>query len=117
MQDSLAHDLHELEGREYWATEVAPLLSNRVTDEVALGSIPEMRPKMVSVEFRNVAPGTCSWCGKEKSAVFTVVFSDRSFDGPIDLCPNDFGCAMKIKVRGSSKSPAPNPATPAGSSA
>lgn len=67
---------------------------------------------MVGVEFRNVAPGTCSWCGKEKSEVFTVVFNDRSFEGPVDLCPNDFRCAIGIKLRGSAKSPAPRPASP-----
>jgi hypothetical protein len=33
---------------------------------------------MISVEFKKVGPGTCSWCRKEKE-VFTVAFGDRTF--------------------------------------
>jgi hypothetical protein len=58
---------------------------------------------MVSVEFRSVAPGTCSWCGKEKNEVFTVVFSDRTFDGPVDLCWADFRYATRLKVAAAEK--------------
>ena len=58
---------------------------------------------MVSVEFRSVAPGTCSWCGKEKNEVFTVVFSDRTFDGPVDLCWADFRNATKLKAAAAEK--------------
>src|SRR5262249_1157863 len=77
----------------------------------------EMRLKMVGVEFRNVGPGTCSWCGKAKAEVFTVVFSDRSFDGPMELCPNDFRCAIRVKVRGAAKSPATRVASSTGGNA
>jgi hypothetical protein len=55
---------------------------------------------MVTVEFRSVAPGTCSWCRKDKKEVFTVVFDDGSFNGPTALCMNDLRCAMRLKLVG-----------------
>ena len=51
---------------------------------------------MISVEFRSCGAGTCSWCRKEKDEVFTVVFGDRSFSGP--MCWNDLRCAIRFKV-------------------
>ena len=51
---------------------------------------------MISVEFKDVGPGTCSWCRKDKSEVFTVVFGDRAFSGP--MCWNDLRCAIRLKV-------------------
>lgn len=54
---------------------------------------------MISVQFRSVGSGTCSWCRKEKNEVFTVAFDDRSFSGP--MCWNDLRCAIRFKVPGS----------------
>lgn len=58
---------------------------------------------MVSLEIRSVGPGTCSWCGKEKNEVCTVVFNDGSIEGPMDYCPSDFWRAMRAKARGAAK--------------
>jgi len=51
---------------------------------------------MISVEFKDVGPGTCSWCRKDKQEVFNVVFGDRAFSGP--MCWNDLRCAIRLKV-------------------
>jgi hypothetical protein len=72
---------------------------------------------MVSVEFRSVGPGTCSWCRKEKSEVFTVAFGDRSFDRPTELCLNDLRCWIRLKLAGPDKKEADRPAPPAGGKA
>lgn len=54
------------------------------------------RSVMISVEFKGVGPGTCSWCRKDKPEVFMVVFGDRAFSGP--MCWNDLRCAIRLKV-------------------
>jgi hypothetical protein len=55
---------------------------------------------MINVEIRSVGSGICSWCGKEKSEVCTVVFKD---DGPQDYCQGDFWRAVRSKARSSAK--------------
>lgn len=65
---------------------------------------------MVSVEFRSVGPGTCSWCRKEKSEVFTVAFGDRSFDRATELCLNDLRCWIRLRLGGTDQQPAGRPA-------
>lgn len=60
---------------------------------------------MVTVEFRGMGPGSCSWCGKDKNEVVTVVFSDRTFDGPVDLCWGDFRNATRLKVATAAQKP------------
>lgn len=47
---------------------------------------------MVSVQFKAVAPGSCSWCRKEKGEVFLAVIDGR---GPKWWCS---GC-LRDKVR------------------
>lgn len=59
---------------------------------------------MVTVEVTSIAPGRCIWCGKEKSQVVTVAFSDKSFSGP--MCFGDFKKALTMKV-GASESGQP----------
>ena len=49
---------------------------------------------MVSVTFKGVGSGTCSWCGKEKNEVFKIEASD--FKG--DLCRLDLCCFLKLKA-------------------
>lgn len=49
---------------------------------------------MVSVTFKGVGPGACSWCGKEKNEVFKIESSD--FKG--DLCRLDLCCFLKLKA-------------------
>jgi hypothetical protein len=50
---------------------------------------------MVSVKFKGVAPGSCSWCGKEKNEVYAIETSD--FDG--HLCRGDLCNYLKLKLR------------------
>ena len=69
-----------------------------MTVKFTLGIDDEKRPFMVSVEFRGVGPGTCSWCRKHKSEVFTVAFSDQSFDRPTELCLNDLRCWVRLRL-------------------
>lgn len=47
---------------------------------------------MVSVQYERVAPGSCSWCRKDKSEVFLAVIDGR---GPKWWCS---GC-LRDKVR------------------
>jgi hypothetical protein len=42
---------------------------------------------MIQVTFEGVGPGRCGWCKKDREAVYTVAFSDKSFSGP--LCKQD----------------------------
>jgi hypothetical protein len=49
---------------------------------------------MVSVTFKGVGPGTCSWCGKEKNEVFKIETGD--FKG--DLCRLDLCCFLRLKA-------------------
>lgn len=65
---------------------------------------------MVSVEFRSVGPGTCSWCRKEKNEVFTVAFGDRSIDQPTGMCLNDLRCWIRLKLAGPDRKAADRPA-------
>lgn len=51
---------------------------------------------MISVEFRSVGPGACSWCRREREEVFSVAFSDRSFVGA--LCKADLLRAIGMKL-------------------
>lgn len=51
---------------------------------------------MLSVEFRSVGPGTCSWCKHERGEVYHVAFSDKSFVGP--MCKGDLLRAIGMKV-------------------
>lgn len=47
------------------------------------------RSFMVSVEFKAVGAGTCSWCRKEKAEVFTIAVGDGTFKGRVcrvDMC-------------------------------
>jgi hypothetical protein len=62
---------------------------------------------MASVTFRGVGPGTCSWCGKEKSEVFNIETED--FQG--DLCRTDLCCYLRLKAGRPARSSA-NPASP-----
>jgi hypothetical protein len=73
------------------------------------------RPFMISVEFRSVGHGTCSWCRKDKSEVFTVAFGDRSFSGP--MCWNDLRCAIRLKAGGAGQAETARSATEAGDDA
>jgi DNA-binding helix-hairpin-helix protein with protein kinase domain len=50
---------------------------------------------MISVEIRGIAPGCCTWCGKEKNEVVAFSFSDKSFSG--SMCWNDLKRALKMK--------------------
>ena len=70
---------------------------------------------MISVEFKGVGPGTCSWCRKDKPEVFTVVFGDRAFSGP--MCWNDLRCAIRLKVAGGSGESSGSRAAPPNTSA
>jgi hypothetical protein len=70
---------------------------------------------MISVEFRSVGPGTCSWCRKEKKEVFTVAFNDRSFSGP--MCWNDLRCAIRLKAGGTGQPESAGSTTEAGDEA
>lgn len=72
---------------------------------------------MVGVEFRSVGPGTCSWCRKEKSEVFTVAFGDQSFDRPTELCLNDLRCWVRLKLAGPDTKEANRPTPPTGGKA
>lgn len=60
---------------------------------------------MIDVKFKSVFAGTCSWCGKEKDAVYDVAFSDQSFVGR--LCKNDLlrAIGMKVSVTESERKP------------
>jgi hypothetical protein len=49
----------------------------------------------VNVGFEQFGPGTCIWCKREKDEVFTVVFSDKSFVGP--MCKPDLLRAIRSK--------------------
>lgn len=51
---------------------------------------------MISVEFQSVSAGTCAWCKKEKSEIFAIAFSDKSFVGP--LCKSDLMRAISMKL-------------------
>lgn len=53
---------------------------------------------MVSVTFKGVGPGTCSWCQKEKNEVFAVAFEDASFKGR--MCFPCFRNAARFKLLG-----------------
>lgn len=66
---------------------------------------------MVSVTFKGVGSGTCSWCGKEKNEVFKIESSD--FKG--DLCRNDLCCYLKLKA-GRPLTEFSSPSSPGGSS-
>lgn len=61
---------------------------------------------MISIEFRQVGPGQCNWCGKEKDEVFSVAFSDKSFIG--SYCKADLLRAIKNKCNGQHHSPTPS---------
>lgn len=56
---------------------------------------------MVSVEIRSIAPGACTWCGKEKEDVVTFALGDKSFAGC--MCWNDLKRVLKMKVPQSTK--------------
>ena len=58
---------------------------------------------MISVEFRSVGPGSCGWCRKEKDDIYTVAFSDKSFNGP--MCRADLLRAIGMKVGPSELAP------------
>jgi hypothetical protein len=66
---------------------------------------------MINVQFRSYGPGTCSWCRKQRSEVFTVAFGDQSFSGP--MCWNDLRCAIRFKVAGDDLRTADGAAAPA----
>jgi hypothetical protein len=51
---------------------------------------------MISVEFRSVGPGQCSWCRRERDEVYQVAFSDRSFIGA--MCRGDLLRAIGMKI-------------------
>ena len=61
---------------------------------------------MISVEFRGVLPGTCSWCRKEKNEVFLVVMSSRAGRGPQQRCLN----CLRNEVRSELDGPRENTA-------
>jgi hypothetical protein len=71
-----------------------------------------MRLKMVGVEFSDVGPGTCSWCGKGRKEVFTVVINHPSFPGPKALCFSDFRHAMTLMLN-AEKGKSVDPSDPA----
>jgi hypothetical protein len=50
---------------------------------------------MVSVQYHAVAPGSCSWCRKDKNEVFTVTVDD--FKGK--LCRCDLDNLINLKLR------------------
>lgn len=52
---------------------------------------------MIGVEFLGIAPGTCTWCGKQKDEVVNFAFADKSFAGA--MCWNDLKRALKMKVQ------------------
>jgi hypothetical protein len=58
------------------------------------------------VEIRST--GTCCWCGKQKSDVVQMAFSDQSFQGA--MCFGDFKKALTMKCGGKSVVPTPAPA-------
>ena len=58
---------------------------------------------MVSVTFKGVCPGTCSWCRKEKSEVFLV--SDKGARDPRPWCWGCLGKRMRNEVECANEKP------------
>ena len=58
---------------------------------------------MVSVTFKGVCPGTCSWCRKEKNEVFLV--SDKTAHDPRPWCWGCLGKKVRLEVEGATGKP------------
>ena len=56
---------------------------------------------MVSVTFKGVCPGTCSWCRKDKSEVFLV--SDKGARDPRPWCWSCLGKRVRLEVEGATE--------------
>ena len=50
----------------------------------------------IDLRIESIAPGTCTWCGKEKDTVVSFSFADRSFIGT--MCWNDLKRALTMKA-------------------
>jgi len=60
---------------------------------------------MVSLQFKEVGPGTCSWCRKEKSEVFLVVMGSRADRAPKHWCWNCLRNSVRLEVDGGGEKP------------
>jgi len=56
---------------------------------------------MVSVTFKGVRPGTCSWCRKDKNQVFLV--SEKPAGAPKAWCWSCFGRKIQSELDGTTE--------------
>ncbi len=69
---------------------------------------------MVSVQFKEVGQGTCSWCRKEKAEVFLVVMGSRADRAPKQWCWSCLRNSVRLEVDGGTEKPTAASSAPAG---
>ena len=50
----------------------------------------------IDIRIQSLAPGKCTWCGKERPQCVTFAFGDQSFAGT--MCWNDLKRALAMKI-------------------